>query len=72
MTLDLQISFKIITYSLITGTLWVRYEPHWTKRRENKLWTDFFIYSKSAKTSHLTLKLSSRSLYTLYSKALLM
>lgn len=46
LTLDLETFFKVIAHPLPKGTLWVKYEPGWAKRREYMLrtrdigWTD--------------------------------
>lgn len=69
LTLDLKTSFKVTAHTLIVSTLWVKYDPDWTKGRKDMPWTRFF-HTILLWLSHLTLKLGSMSLYTLFSKAL--
>ena len=68
--LDLQISVNVTTFPWIKGTMWVKYESDLRKGSKDMVWTR--IFHIILLWPHLTLKNGSRSLHTLYSKALFM
>lgn len=39
LTLDLETCFKATAHLLPKGTLWMKYDPDWAKRKEDMIWT---------------------------------